>query len=75
MTAWMDPDDIVLSEKREKQIPYDFTSIIQRLKNRQNRNRLIQTKNRWLPCGGGVLGKMGEGDKEVQTSSYKLVTN
>ena len=45
------------------------------LKNRQNRNRLIQTKNRWLPWGGGVLGKIGEGDKEVQTSSYKLVTN
>ena len=44
--------------------------------NRQKRNRLTDTENRLVVAigegGCGEKGEMGEGDKEVQVSNYKI---
>lgn len=55
---------------RKWQIPYDFT-YMWNLKAKTDLQ--IQRTNLWLPEGRGVeMGQIGEGDWEVQTSSYKI---
>ena len=41
----------------------------------QNRNRLIDTENKWVIARGeasGWMGKIGEGNQEVQTCNYRI---
>ena len=67
-TTWINIEGIMLSEtSQRRQILYDFT-LCGTAKQSQ-----IQRTNRWLP-EGRMLGRkeICDGDKEVQTSSYKI---
>ena len=73
-TTWMDLVGIMLSEihQRQRQILYDFT-YMEALIHKQNRNRLTDTENKLTRgYGGGRMGKIGEGDEDVQTSNYNI---
>ena len=54
---------------------YCELSLIHRiLKNKQNESRFTDTENKWVATRGkeGGGSKIDEGNKEVQTSSYKI---
>ena len=55
--TWMDQEIIILSEERERQIPYDITYMWNIL---SNRNRLKDTENRLMVA----KGKRGQGGKD-----------
>ena len=57
----MDLDDIMLSEIREIQIPYDFTYVEYKEQNNwANRNIFIDTENKLMVAIGKGLKGLGE---------------
>ena len=73
---WMSLENIMLSEiSQTEKDKYCKLSLIHRiLKNKQNESRLTDTENKWVATRGeeGGGSKIDEGNKEVQTSSYKI---
>jgi len=75
-TTWMDLENIMLSEIRQRQIPYDITYMWNLKKNKENKNEHINTENR-LVVSTGREWKMGklvngvEGKQEPSTISEK----
>ena len=71
----MDLDSIMLSEMSQtEKAKYQMIPLIYgTLKNEQTKSRIgtTNTKNK-LRGGGGGLGKMGKGEKELQASSYGM---
>ena len=61
MTAWVDLEDIMLSEiSQTEKDRYCMISLVcgieKTRQTKQNENRLIDTENKWLPEGRGVEG-------------------
>ena len=75
VTKWMDMEGIQPSAVSQRET-YAFTSMwnLTKQMNKQNRNRLTDTENRRVAARGKrseAMSETGEGDDEVQTSSYK----
>ena len=74
----MDLEGIVLSKisQTDKDRYHTITLICgikekPQMNKQENRNRLIDTENKWVVAGGErrrQTGKIGEGDQEIQTS-------
>ena len=62
-----------MREVRERQIPYDFPDM-RNLKNKTEQNKTQTHQYReWIGgCQRGGWGKMGDGGKGAQTSSFKI---
>ena len=71
----MDLEGIVLSEisQRQKDKSYDITYMwnLKNKINKQNRNRLTNTENKWMVSRQRGVGRMGEKSNEIK--KYKLV--
>ena len=77
ITILMDQEGIMLSETRQRQILYNLT-YVWNLKHKTNEKNItkptvIDRENKEMAAGMEVVGgmsKIGEGDSEVQPSSY-----
>ena len=75
--TWMDLEGIILSEisRTEKHHRILLTSEILKTKQTNEQNWTYEYKEQitdYLRGEGFGVGKIGEGDQEIQTSSYKI---
>ena len=73
-TIWTDFESIMLSEiqVRNRQIPYDISHLYEKFKKKKRKSHRYREQTGGCQRQGWVLGKMGEGNQKLQTSSYTV---